>query len=88
MHPQVAFDLNLGSTGDLHQLQLTLQQASGFGTLLVCDDYNFSSSRLYIEDKYVTAFDDCMPSSHLLVQVCVLLLATSVRDHQHDADGP
>ena len=35
LHLQVAFDLNLGSTGDLAQLQSTLAQAISFGALLV-----------------------------------------------------
>ena len=35
LHVQVAFDLNLGNAGDLQQLQLTLQQAAGFGPLQV-----------------------------------------------------
>ena len=33
LRSQVAFDLNLGSGGNLQQLLLTLQQATGFGSL-------------------------------------------------------
>jgi hypothetical protein len=35
LHLQVAFDLNLGSAGDMQQLQSALAQAISFGSLQV-----------------------------------------------------